>query len=62
MELQNSSFSDVLLDLARRCQLPVETLDGPQQERLLLQLDRRDSLHRLLATDWSIDLDARIDF
>lgn len=54
MELQNSSFSDVVLDLARRYQVPVDTLDGPQQERLQQQLDRRDSLHRLLAqaADW----------
>ncbi|MFY7695326.1 MAG: CHC2 zinc finger domain-containing protein, partial [Cyanobium sp.] len=34
MEFQRSSFSDVVLELARRYQLPVETLEGPQQERL----------------------------
>lgn len=54
MELQHSSFSDVVLDLARRYQVPVDTLDGPQQERLRQQLERRDRLHRLLAlaADW----------
>ena len=49
MEFQRQSFSDVVLDLARRYQLPVETVDGPQQERLKQQLSRRDTLHRVLA-------------
>ncbi|MEB3351422.1 MAG: DNA primase [Cyanobacteriota bacterium] len=49
MELQRNSFSDVVLELARRYQLPVETLDGPQQERLRQQLGRRERLHRVLA-------------
>ena len=49
MELQRSSFSDVVLELARRYQLPVETVDGPQQERLKQQLSRREALHRVLA-------------
>ena len=49
MEFQRQSFSDVVLDLARRYQLPVETVDGPQQERLRQQLSRRDSLQRALA-------------
>lgn len=54
MELQRSSFSDVVLELARRYQLPVETVDGPQQERLRQQLSRREALHRVLAlaTGW----------
>jgi len=39
----------VVLDLARRYQLPVETVDGPQQEKLKQQLSRRDKLHRALA-------------
>ncbi|MFN9661566.1 MAG: DNA primase, partial [Cyanobacteriota bacterium] len=37
------------LVLARRYQLPVETLEGPQQERLRQQLSRRELLHRVLA-------------
>jgi DNA primase len=49
MELQRQSFSDVVLELARRYQLPVETLEGPQQERLRQQLSRREQLHRALA-------------
>jgi DNA primase len=49
MELQRSSFADVVLELARKYQLPVETVDGPQQERLRQQLSRRDQLHRVLA-------------
>ena len=54
MELQRASFSDVVLELARRYQLPVETLEGPQQERLRQQLSRRDRLHRVLtlAAGW----------
>jgi DNA primase len=49
MELQRQSFGDVVLDLARKYQLPVETVEGPQQERLRQQLSRRDRLHRALA-------------
>lgn len=54
MELQRHSFSDVVLELARKYQLPVETLDGPQQERLRKQLSRQEQLHRLLglASGW----------
>ncbi|MFM7086604.1 MAG: DNA primase [Cyanobium sp.] len=54
MELQRASFSDVVLELARRYQLPVETVDGPQQERLRQQLSRREALHRVLtlAAGW----------
>jgi len=49
MELQRQNFSDVVLELARRYQLPIETLDGPQQERLRQQLSRREQLHRVLS-------------
>jgi DNA primase len=49
MELQRTSFSEVVLDLARKYQLPVETVDGPQQERLRKQLSRREALLRALA-------------
>jgi len=49
MEFQRSGFSDVVLELARRYQLPVETLEGPQQERLRQQLSRRELLHRVLS-------------
>ena len=54
MEFQRQSFSDVVLDLARRYQVPVETVDGPQQERLRQQLSRREKLQRVLslASGW----------
>ena len=53
MEFQRQSFSDVVLDLARRYQVPVETVDGPQQERLKQQLSRREKLLALaLAAGW----------
>ena len=54
MELQRISFSDVVLQLANRYQLPIETLDGPQQERLRKELSRREQLHRVLtlAAGW----------
>ncbi|MEB3199018.1 MAG: DNA primase [Synechococcaceae cyanobacterium] len=57
MELQRSSFSEVVLELARRYQLPVETLDAPQQERLRQQLSRREQLYRVLnlAAGWYRD-------
>ncbi|MFM7733523.1 MAG: DNA primase, partial [Cyanobium sp.] len=40
---------DVVLELARKYQLPIETVDGPQQERLRKQLSRREQLHRVLS-------------
>ncbi|MCP4972915.1 MAG: DNA primase, partial [Prochlorococcus sp.] len=49
MEFQRQSFGDVVLDLARRYQLPIETMDGPQEDRLRQQLSRRDKLHQALA-------------
>ncbi len=49
MEFQRQSFSDVVLELARKYQLPVETVDGPQQERLRQQLSRRETLQRAMA-------------
>ncbi len=54
MEFQKQSFSEVILDLARKYQLPIETIEGPQQERLRQQLSRRDQLHKVLslATGW----------
>ena len=54
MEFQRQSFSDVVLELARKYQLPVETVDGPQQERLRQQLSRREKLQRAtaLAAGW----------
>jgi DNA primase len=54
MEFQRQSFSDVVLELAKKYQVPIDTVDGPQQERLKQQLSRRDTLYRVLkiATGW----------
>ena len=54
MELKRQSFSDVVMELARRYSLPVETLDVKQQERLKQQLSRRDQIHKALslASGW----------
>ncbi len=54
MEFHRQSFGDVVLDLARKYQLPVETVEGPQQDRLREQLSRREKLYRALslATNW----------
>ena len=49
MESQRLSFTDVVLELARKYQIPVETLDGPQQERIRKQLSRKDKLYKALA-------------
>ncbi|AAP99801.1 MULTISPECIES: DNA primase [Prochlorococcus] len=57
MELQRQSFGEVVLELARKYQLPVETLDGPQQERFRQELSRKDRLLRVLslAKSWFQD-------
>ncbi len=49
MEFQKQSFGEVVLELARKYQLPVETVDGPSQERFRQQLSRRENLHRALS-------------
>ncbi len=57
MEFQRQSFADVVLELARKYQLPVETIEGPQQERFKQQLSRRESLFKALslASAWFRD-------
>ena len=57
MEFQRQNFADVVLGLARKYQLPVETVEGPQQERLKEQLSRRDRLYKVLslAKGWFAD-------
>ncbi len=54
MEFQRQSFSDVVLELAKKYQVPIDTVEGPNQERLKQQLSRRDCLYRVLkiATGW----------
>ena len=49
MEFQKQSFTDIVLDLARKYKLPVETVDGPQQERFRQQLSRREELYTVLS-------------
>ncbi len=49
MEFQRQSFADVVLDLARKYQLPVETVDGSQQERLRQQFSRQEKLYQALS-------------
>ena len=49
MELQKTSFAEVVLQLAQRYQVPVQTLSDGQQDRLRQQLSHQESLHRVLA-------------
>ncbi len=57
MEFEKQNFVDVVLDLARKYQVPVETLEGPQQERLRQKLSHRESLYQVmkLAKEWFCD-------
>ncbi len=57
MEFQRQSFSDVVLELAKKYQVPVDTVEGPQQERIKQQISRRENLYRVLklATGWFRD-------
>ena len=49
MELGKRSFSDVVLDLARRYQVPVKTLEPEQRGELQRQLSLREQLYEILA-------------
>lgn len=49
MELQQSNFTEVVLQLAQRYQVPVQTLSNDQQDRLRQQLSHQESLYRVLA-------------
>ncbi|AFZ20809.1 DNA primase [Allocoleopsis franciscana] len=49
MEVGKRSFSDVILDLARRYQVPVKTLEPEQRESLQRQLSLREQLYEILA-------------
>jgi DNA primase len=49
MELGKRSFSDVVLDLARRYQVAVQTLEPAQRQELQRQLSLRDQLYEILA-------------
>jgi len=49
MELGKRSFSDVVLDLAQRYQVPVQTLEPEQRGELQRQLSLREQLYEILA-------------
>jgi DNA primase len=49
MELGKRSFSDVVLDLAGRYQVPVKTLEPEQRQELQRQLSLREQLYEILA-------------
>ncbi|HEY9597643.1 MAG TPA: DNA primase, partial [Cyanophyceae cyanobacterium] len=48
-ELGKRSFTDVVLDLARRYQVPVQTLEPERHQELQRQLSLREQLHEILA-------------
>jgi DNA primase len=50
MDLEKRSFSEVVLDLARRHQVSVKTLEPEQRQELQHQLSLREQLYEVLAT------------
>lgn len=49
MEIGKRSFGDVVLDLAKRYQIPVQTLEPQQRQELQRQLSLREQLYEILA-------------
>ena len=49
MELNKRSFADVVLDLAQRYQVPVQTLEPAKRQELQRQLTLREQLYEILA-------------
>lgn len=49
MELNKSSFADVILQLAERYQVPVQTLEPEQQQEFQRSLSLREQLYEILA-------------
>ena len=49
MELGKTSFHEVVLDLAHRYQVPIQTLEPAQQEQYQQQRTRRQQLYEILA-------------
>lgn len=49
MEIGQASFSDVVLDLAQRYNVPIQTLDRDKQDDVQRTLSRRDQLYEILA-------------
>ncbi len=50
MDLGKRSFPEVVLDLARRYQVPVQTLEPEQRQELQRQISLREQLYAVLAT------------
>jgi DNA primase len=50
MEIGKQGFMEVVLDLARRYQVPVKTLEPEQRQELQRQLSLRDQLYEVLAS------------
>jgi DNA primase len=49
MELGKQSFTDVVLDLARKYQVSIRTLEPEQRQELQRQLSRREQLYEIMA-------------
>ncbi|MBF2084536.1 DNA primase [Thermoleptolyngbya sp. C42_A2020_037] len=49
MEIGKQSFGEVVLELARRYQVPVKTLEPEQRQEFQRQLSQRDQLYEILA-------------
>lgn len=49
MEIGKQSFGDVALDLAKRYQIPIKTLEPEQKKELQRQLSHREQLYEILA-------------
>ena len=49
MEVQKRSFSEVVLDLAQRYQVPVRTVDEQQRQALQQELSLKEQLYEILA-------------
>ncbi|BAY24590.1 DNA primase [Calothrix sp. NIES-2100] len=50
MDLSKRSFAEVTLDLARRYQVPVQTLEPEQRQELQRQISLREQLYEVLAS------------
>ncbi|MBW4551575.1 MAG: DNA primase [Aphanocapsa sp. GSE-SYN-MK-11-07L] len=50
MELGKRSFSDVVLELAQKYSVPVQTLEKSEKQELQKQLSRREQLYEVLAS------------
>ncbi|MGB3206547.1 MAG: DNA primase [Crinalium sp.] len=53
MEVGKRAFGEVVLDLARRYQVPVQTLEPEQRQELQRQLTQREQLYEILAVTTS---------